>query len=77
MLRKRSDEPTDEAPMTTTSTVAAASEQLQAQKSADGVKSISPKAAAYVTPGEAYTVVKRGELKTNAKVDGTKFGRFL
>ncbi|CDU24496.1 probable stearoyl-CoA desaturase [Sporisorium scitamineum] len=69
--------PTDETPMTTTTTVAAASEQLKAQQSAEGIKSINPKAAAYVTPGEAYTVVKRGELKANAKVDGTKFGRFL
>ncbi len=63
--------------MTTTSTVAAASEQLKSQQSADGVKSISDKAATYVTPGEAYTIVKRGELRANAKVDGTKFGRFL
>ena len=69
--------PTDETPMAATTTVAAASEQLKAQQSAEQVKSINDKAATYVTPGEAYIIVKRGELKANAKVDGTKFGRLL
>ncbi|EPQ31706.1 uncharacterized protein PFL1_01039 [Pseudozyma flocculosa PF-1] len=66
--------PTDSTPPAVTSAVAAAAEQLNAQEAA---KRVNSKAAAYVTPGETYQIVKRGELKANAKVDNTKFGRFL
>ena len=67
--------PTDNEPPTVTSAVAAASEQLKAQTGAKNVP--NAKALNYIVPGEAYKITKQADLVQNAKVSGTKFGKFL
>ncbi|PWN53880.1 putative stearoyl-CoA desaturase [Violaceomyces palustris] len=75
--------PRDETAPLTTSTVAAAQQQLaqhikgQEVSAEEAKKRINDKALSYVVPGEAYRIIKKAELKANAKVDGTKFGKLI